>query len=135
MKLVPYLNFEGNCEKAIEFYRILFNGNIAYKDYYSSAPMDVPDNHKDKIMHCQLNFGENMIMACDAFPGSPVQDGNGVELSMSFDEEEKAREIFNKLAEGGSVKMPFEQQFWGAWLGQLTDSFGKRWIISTNIYE
>jgi uncharacterized glyoxalase superfamily protein PhnB len=49
MKLVPYPNPEGNCEKAIEFYRILFNGNSAYKEYCSSAPMDVPDITRIKL--------------------------------------------------------------------------------------
>ena len=74
-------------------------------------------------------------MACDAFPGQKIDNGNGFVLSVSFDEETRAGEIFTNLASGGEVTMPFEKQFWGAWLGQLSDKFGKNWMISTNIYE
>ncbi|MBE9466587.1 VOC family protein [Dyadobacter subterraneus] len=134
MKLIPYLNFQGTCEEAIDFYLTVFEGEIVYKDYFKNAPMEIPEDYKEKIMHCQLDFGDNTLMACDAFPGVEIKEGNGVDLSIGFDEEVKAEEIFNKLAEGGKITMPFEKQFWGAWLGQLTDSFGKKWMISTNIH-
>lgn len=134
MKLVPYLNFEGSCEEAIDYYASIFNGKIVYKDYYSTSPMDVPESHKDKVMHCQLDFGDNVLMACDAFPGQTVSNGDGIVLSVGFDLETEAAAIFSKLAQDGTVTMPFEQQFWGAWLGQVTDKYGKSWMISTNIY-
>ncbi|MEO6684306.1 MAG: VOC family protein, partial [Dyadobacter sp.] len=74
MKLIPYLNFGGKCEEAIDFYLSVFNGKISYKDYYKSAPMDVLEDHKEKIMHCQLDFGDNTLMACDAFPGVEIKE-------------------------------------------------------------
>jgi PhnB protein len=135
MKLIPYLNFEGNCDKAIDFYSRIFDGSIVYKDFYKSAPMNVPEDYREKIMHTQLNFGDNTLMACDTFPGTQVKEGNGMELSMGFDEEAAAEDVFNKLAESGKITMPFEKQFWGAWLGQVVDQFGKKWMISTNIHE
>ena len=48
MKLVPYLYFEGDCEEAINYYSSVLDGKIVYKDYYKSAPMDIPESHKDK---------------------------------------------------------------------------------------
>lgn len=135
MKLIPYLNFEGVCGDAIVFYQTVFGGDIVHKSLYGDAPMDIPEEHKDKIMHCQLDFGDNTLMACDVFPGTKIDEGSGITLSLGFDEEQQAREIFDKLADGGQVTMPFEQQFWGAWLGQVFDKFGKNWMISTNIHE
>jgi PhnB protein len=86
-------------------------------------------------MHTQLNFGDNILMASDAFPGTYIKEGTGIELSIGFEEETVAENVFTKLAEGGEITMPFEKQFWGAWLGQLTDRFGKKWMISTTIHE
>ncbi|TDE12834.1 VOC family protein [Dyadobacter psychrotolerans] len=133
MKLIPYLYFEGNCEEAIDYYRVIFEGNVPYKDFYGSAPMEVPEIYKYKILHCQLDFGNNSIMACDTFPGGKINNGNGIVLSVGFENEDRATNIFNNLAVGGRVTMPFEKQFWGAYLGQVTDRFGKIWMISTNL--
>lgn len=135
MKLVPYLNFEGTCEEAIDYYASIFSGKIVYKDYYNTAPMDVPESQKDKVLHCQLDFGDNVLMACDAFPGQKISNGDGIVLSIGFDLETEASAIFSKLTEDGTETMAFEQQFWGAWLGQVTDKYGKSWMISTNIHE
>jgi PhnB protein len=134
MKLIPYLTFDGDCEEAIHYYQSVFDGNVVHKDYYASAPIDVPESHKNKILHCQLDFGGNSIMACDGFPGDKTDNGNGIVLSVEFDQETKASEIFSKLSAEGNVTMPFEKQFLGAWLGQLVDKFGKNWMISANIY-
>jgi len=132
MKLAPYLYFEGTCEDAIDFYQSIFDGTIPSKNYYRVAPMDVPESHKDKILHCQLDFGNNTIMACDAFPGQKISDDSGIVLSIRFNNEAQAGEIFDQLGEDGTINMPFEKQFWGAWLGQVRDKFGKSWIISTS---
>jgi PhnB protein len=33
------------------------------------------------------------------------------------------------LAEGGHIKTPPHQSFWGATYGELTDKFGKHWMF------
>ncbi len=38
--------------------------------------------------------------------------------------------VFNALAEGGTIEMPFADQFWGGKFGSLTDRFGVQWMIS-----
>lgn len=130
MQLTPYLHFKGNCEEALNAYQQIFNGNIEGLNRYDSAPMPVPDDHKQKVLHALFRFGDNTIMASDAFPGHPLQQGDSVMLSVGLKDETATREIFNKLAEGGKVTMPLEKQFWGALFGQVTDRFGVHWMLN-----
>jgi PhnB protein len=39
------------------------------------------------------------------------------------------REMFDKLCEGGEVKMKLEKMPWGDIYGQLTDKFGVDWMM------
>ena len=43
---------------------------------------------------------------------------------------EEAESIFNALAEGGNITMPFCPTFWAKKFGMLIDKFGVPWIIN-----
>jgi PhnB protein len=45
------------------------------------------------------------------------------------DSSEEGRRIFDRLAEGGTVMMPYERQFWGDDYGACTDRFGINWMV------
>ncbi len=53
-----YLNFDGKCEEAFEFYKSVFGGKFSYKGRFSEMPQD--ENNKlseadgNKIMHVSL---------------------------------------------------------------------------------
>lgn len=129
MKLIPYLNFAGNTEEALNYYQKVFNGTI--HDLNRFGDMFPPEtNYKDKIMHARLEFGENMLMFSDGMPGTPVDHGNGIYLSIGLNDEAQARSIFDQLSEGGRITMPLEVQFWGALFGQVMDKFGVSWMIN-----
>lgn len=132
MKLIPYLNFAGNTEEALNFYQKVFSGTIS--DLNRFGEMCPPEsNYSDKIMHARLAFGENMLMFSDGMPGAPVDHGNGIHLSIMLNDEAEANSIFNQLAEGGNVTMPLAKQFWGAIYGQVTDKFGVSWMLNCEV--
>lgn len=128
MKLIPYLNFEGNTEEALNRYQVIFNGTI-----HDLSRFGQPEDHKDKIMHARLTFGENVLMFSDTMPGGTVNHGDGVHLSLAMDNEAQARSIFEQLGEGGKITMPMEKQFWGALFGMVTDRFGIHWMINCDL--
>ncbi len=43
----------------------------------------------------------------------------------------RARQVFDALAEGGQVTMPFAPPFWGGHFGMLVDRFGVPWMVSS----
>ncbi|MBC9796107.1 VOC family protein [Sinomicrobium weinanense] len=130
MKLIPYLQFQGNCEKALQWYQSIFGGDIKL-NRYSEAPMDIPENYKNKILHADFTFEDNTILACDSFPGGQISNSNGIAMTLQFTDEKQAEKIFNKLAEGGKITIPFQKQFWNAYFGQLEDRYGKLWMINS----
>lgn len=130
--LVPYLNFNGNCEEAMNFYAHALSGSVLFKQTFAEAPGDsFPAEVKDKILHMSISFGKNLvIMASDCPPGVTVSFGNNLNLSIDFESREEADKAFALLAEGGNIIMPLEDTFWGAYFGMLVDKFGINWMFN-----
>lgn len=133
MHVNPYLNFSGNCEEAFEFYKAALGGEL-YIDRFSGMPPsdDAPPVDPDKIMHVTLDLGEGQHLMGSDVPESmgSVQFGNYSYVSIAPDTAEDGKRIFDHLAEGGTVTMPYQTMFWGADYGMLTDKFGIGWMVN-----
>jgi PhnB protein len=46
---------------------------------------------------------------------------------------ESIDKTFNAMAEGGTIKMPLQDTFWGARFGMITDKFGFHWMFNHDI--
>jgi PhnB protein len=135
-QLNPYLNFNGNTEEAFQFYRSVFGTEFVALQRYRDTPdpicSQVSPADADKIMHIALPIGKNAIlMATDALSsmGQAVRPGDNFSLSLSADSHEEAERLFNALSAGGTVTMPLDKAFWGAYFGLLTDPFGVQWMV------
>jgi len=40
--------------------------------------------------------------------------------------------LYNALSAGGTVTMPLQDMFWGAYYGQLTDRYEVQWMVTYN---
>ena len=130
----PYIAFKGNCKEAMEFYKSALGGELEMMDF-SSAPMEVPEEYKSKILHSKLKFDDATIMGSDTMPNNPINIGDNVSISISADSEEAGEKYFNNLSEGGKVMMPFADAFWGSKFGMLEDKFGIRWMVDCSKSE
>lgn len=129
--IIPYLNFEGNCEEALNFYQSVFGGRVEIQTRYDNPQMEAPENYKNKVLHGRLYFGNLAIYASDIFPGKKAAKNSGdVQLSLDVADIETGKKIFDQLAEGGKVGLAFEKQFWGQWHGNLIDKYGIRWMVN-----
>jgi PhnB protein len=68
-------------------------------------------------------------MASDAPPGHYSQP-QGISIAIGLNDTAKGEEIFNKLAEGGTVQMPFSPTFWAKGFGMCVDRFGIPWMVN-----
>ena len=86
----------------------------------------------DQIMHVSLALGDGQaLMGSDRPPGMGTTTfGDSVAISISPDSAEDGRRIFEALADGGMVLMPYEHQFWGADYGMCRDRFGINWMVN-----
>ncbi len=128
-QLNPYLTFNGNAREAMEFYHSVFGGDLKINTF---GEFGVPDPAiADKVMHAMLTTPKGyLLMASDAAPGmGEPKQGDTMTVSLSGDPGEGLEEVWEKLADGGNVTMPFEKQMWGDLYGQLVDRFGIPWMV------
>ncbi|MCY1139608.1 VOC family protein [Actinoplanes sp. Pm04-4] len=127
-QLNPYLTFDGNAREAMEFYHSIFGGELRVNTF---GEFGAPDPAiADKVMHAMLTSEKGyLLMASDTAPGMAHNPGNTITVSLSGDPGEGLEEVWEKLADGGTVQLPFEKQMWGDLYGQLTDKFGVPWMI------
>jgi PhnB protein len=133
----PYLNFNGNCEEAFNFYKSVFGGEFPYVGRYKDMPpmeggKAMAEADGNKIMHMSLPIGDSFIMGSDVGGewASNIKDGNNIQLSINAESNEQADQWYNKLSAGGRQTMPMSNTFWGSYFGMLTDKFGINWMVS-----
>ena len=132
--LNPYLAFNGNCSEAMTFYKEALDGKLSIQTF-GDSPMEVPPEHKNRVMHATLTFGNAIIMASDGMPENEVVFGNSVSLSIAALKVEDGERMFNNLSAGGTITMPWEKTFWGAIFGMCKDKFGIDWMVNVELRE
>lgn len=128
-ELQIYLNFDGNCRQAMEYYAKCLDAKLDVMPY-SQGPMEVPPEAKDRVLHSRLTKGTQIIMASDCPPGTPLQQGNNFAISINCDSRQEVDQFFASLGDKGKVIMPTADMFWGAYFGMVTDQFGVNWMFS-----
>jgi PhnB protein len=131
MELSPYLMFNGNCEEALKFYEQTLGAKIEGVSKHAGTPSEehVPPDWRDKVLHAKFTVGNNVVMASDAPPGhyAPPQ---GMSMALGLNDAAKGKEVFEKLAENGTVQLPFQQTFWASGFGMCVDRFGIPWMVN-----
>ena len=132
---IPYLSFDGNCAEALDFYAEIFGGAITFKMTFGEMPGDMPlaEEDKGRVVNEVLSLpGGAMLYGGDTPPGRPFSPMTGLMLALNFPTVEEGQHVFDALADGGSVFMPFEPTFWAEKFGMVTDKYGIHWGINGN---
>ncbi|NTW71307.1 MAG: glyoxalase/bleomycin resistance/extradiol dioxygenase family protein [Eubacteriaceae bacterium] len=134
MSVQVYLNFNGNCREAAEYYAEVFNTEKPQIMTFGEMPPDpnftLPEEAKELIMHTNLVISGSKVMFSDVFPGMPLTVGNNVSLTIVTTDMDEIKSWFSKLKEGGVVGMELQETFWSKCYGSLTDKFGIIWQFS-----
>lgn len=129
MRLIPFLNYGGNCREAFAFYAKVLRGKIVSELTYGDSPMcdQMPKDSAGWIAHTQLESGGAVLMGAD---GPPPHGGTDTIVNIDVDSVEEAERIFGELSEGADVKMPMAETFWAQRWGMLVDRYGKPWMVN-----
>lgn len=130
---IAYLGFDGNCADAMRTYERLLNGKLEALLRGSDTPMkdQMPKEYADRVMHARLVLpGGGVIYAGDAPTHIPYEGIKGVSITLDYPTADEGERIFNALADGGQVTMPYGPVFWAKKCGMVTDKFGVPWIIN-----
>lgn len=99
------------------------------------------DQASEMTMHSQFKVLGTTIMAADNFQKEELAySGVSILLDLNSEDEEamkEAQSFWDHLAQSDKVtiNMPFEEQFWGGYMGDFTDDYGVRWIIHAQPYS
>jgi len=135
MPVQIYLNFDRQCEEAVNLYADVFQSPkpefMRYKDRPDpNYPFDEAGG--ELIMHTELIIEGDTVMFSDVFPGTPLIKGNDASLTVITKDIEKTRRFFDLLRVGGEVTMELEETFWSPLFGSLIDKYGINWQFSTS---
>lgn len=113
MSVDVYLNFNGNCREAVEFYAKVFNTEEPRIMTFGEAPPNpefpLPEEAKNLVMHARLSISGSNVMFSDTFPGTPFVVGNNISLAIVSQNQDEITSYYNQLKEGGKVNMELQE--------------------------
>ncbi|MES2006048.1 MAG: VOC family protein [Bacteroidota bacterium] len=138
LHLDPYLNFPGTTEEVMIFYQSVLGGQFAIFQRYKDTPGGEKMNESDqeKMLHISLKLENGItIMATDFLEsmGQQLEPGNNFHLCIQAESEKEVDKLFAALSAGGSVEMPVNKTFWGAYFGMCRDKYGIQWMINFDL--
>jgi PhnB protein len=105
---------------------------------FGQMPQDdehpIDDGLKDLVMNSNLKINDTNVMISDSPENlaPPIIVGNNVALVYNAKTTEEATDIFQQLAENGTILLPLEKTFWAELYGMVKDQYGVIWHI--NLY-
>lgn len=137
MQIQPYLNFNGNCKEAFEFYARVLKGKIDMMMTHAEAPPEAQGGPewRDKILHAHLTVGEGVLLASDV-PPDTWQPPRSFAVNLQINNIAEAERVFKELSEGSpKIMMPIQPTFWAARFAMFFDRYGTSWMINCNPAE
>ena len=133
MKLMTYLNFNGNCREAMTHYAQVLGGEVTAMFEFGDTPMEggqpLPEAMRSLIMHASVTAGDQVLMASDAGPMG-YHGVHGFAVSVQAANEVEAERIYDGLKDGADIQMPLGPTFFAKKFAMLKDRFGTPWMIN-----
>jgi PhnB protein len=130
MQVQPYLNFNGRCEEALDFYRRALGAEMTMLMRFKESPDPamVTPGSENKVMHSSFRVGETIVGASDGRCQGQT-NFQGISLTLIVRDEAEAKERFDALSDSGQVQMPLAKTFFSPSFGMVADRFGVSWMV------
>jgi len=129
VRIDPYLNFQGRCDEALEFYARTLGAEAQLVTRFGDLPgLGGPPHAAGKVMHAVMRIGESTVLATDG-PSTGAPSFEGVSLALSTPSDEAAEALFAELSDGGEVRVPMGATPFATRFGILVDRFGVTWNV------
>ena len=128
VELNAYLFFPGNAEQAIAFYQQVFGGQVSITRLGDVDPTATAEQ-KNLVLNALLAGGDITLRASDR-EDTTLDPQTRIELSLIGADDARLRNVFDALAEDGTVRTKLERQFWGDTFGAVTDKYGIGWQVN-----
>jgi PhnB protein len=132
MQVQPYLDFNGRCDEAIEFYKSALGAKVnmmmRFKEMPGGCAPGTSPDVGEKVMHSSLSIGDSIVLMSDGRCQGKTTF-HGIALSLLLKDDARAEQCFTALAEGGNVTMPLTKTFFSSSFGMVNDRFGVGWMV------
>jgi PhnB protein len=92
----------------MKFYERCLGGEL-HLIPFSEGPEEFSKAAKDRVLHAAVvKDGVALIMASDAMPSTPFNQGNNFSICMSPDSPQEFERLFSAFSEKGKVTMPLQ---------------------------
>jgi PhnB protein len=125
----PYLLFDGTCAEAMRFYERTLSGKLSLVAAKDAPAGQMPPGAGDRTIHAHLDADNAVLMASDWLSPDPYPGMAGFSVTLIAPTAADAKALFDELAAGGNVTMPFEKTFYADGFGMLVDRFGTPWMV------
>jgi PhnB protein len=128
MKTNTYVNFDGNCTQAFQYYEKHLGAKIGMMMTHaqSPGPSRVPSAWKDAVVHGRITVADAELWGADIPNAEPMRSAY---LTLRMDSDSEAERAFSALSDGGQVLTPMRDEFFASRFGQVRDRFGINWMI------
>lgn len=132
MKVRSYLTYKGNCQEAIDLYKMAFKTEVIdlqrFSDITPNPNFVISEDFKSKILQCTIKFGEDFIRMSDCGPGGELNDPESDRLSLAIEASvEDVKHAYAILAQEGRAAIPLAETFYSPCAGVVYDKFGVMW--------
>ena len=128
--VVPMIQFDRQCEQAIELYKKAFGAQVPVFIRFSDAEnkdwSDFKDDEKDLVYHAQMMIGNQRILLCDNLFNN-LPRGHSVYPVVMFKTADEVKAACNVLADGATITSPLGKTTYSPCLVSLVDKFGIHW--------
>ncbi len=133
MQFQIFINFDGNCLEAANFYAKVFKSEVKNLLTYGQTPPDpnyvLSEADKDKVMYADVQVGDMTVMVMDMPTGMPLTVGNNITPTISSSDKDEIKRLFDELSEGGKVDQELQKTFFSELYGMVTDKYGIIWQL------
>lgn len=127
-QITTFLTFQkNNAEEAMRFYVELFDNSkvIDIERYDEEGP-----GKEGTIIRALFELNGNSFMCSDSFVQHEWDFTPAVSIWVECETEQEIEHLYEKLSEGGDVKMPLDDYGFSQFFGFVEDRFGVSWQLN-----
>ena len=128
---ITFLQFDGNCNNALEFYQDVFSANVTEKVTLGEAELAKNETEAHLIMYSMFMLGEQKFGACDISDDTQLIVGNQMSIWLEIDTKDSIHNLYSDLKNKGcTVITDLADSFWESKYAKVQDMFGVIWELN-----